>query len=108
MADISKMLFSKIYPLLINKVERKGRTRQDAIDVTCWLTGYTEDQISSLENSNATYGDFINNAPSWNPESDSIKGSICGIKVESIEDPFMKKVRQLDKLIDDLAKGKKR
>lgn len=108
MADVSKMLFSKIYPLLINKVERKGRTRQDAIDVTCWLTGYTEEQISALENSDATYGDFINNAPSWNPESDSIKGSICGFKVESIEEPFMKKVRQLDKLIDDLAKGKKR
>lgn len=106
MADVSTMLFTKIYPFLIAKVERKGRTRKEAIEVTTWLTGYTEEQIEALEASDATYGDFINNAPCWNPKSEQITGSICGIKVETIEDPFMKKVRQLDKLIDELAKGK--
>ena len=106
MADIKTMLFSKVFPLLINKVERKGRSKADAIGVTCWLTGYTPEQLSAMEADGTTYGDFINNAPAWNPLSDSIKGSICGVKVETIEDPFMKRVRQLDKLIDELAKGK--
>lgn len=106
MADISTMLFAKVFPLLINKVERKGRTKEEALEVTCWLTGYTTEQLISMETSTVTYGEFINQAPCWNPKSIGIKGSICGIRIENIEDPFMKKVRILDKLIDDLAKGK--
>ncbi len=106
MADISTMLFSKVYPMLIQKVERKGRAAEEAIGITCWLTGYTPEQLTALDADGATYGDFINNAPAWNPLAVHISGSICGYKVQEIEDPFMKKVRQLDKLIDDLAKGK--
>ncbi|MCQ2238337.1 MAG: DUF2200 domain-containing protein [Bacteroidaceae bacterium] len=106
MADISTMIFSKVYPMLVQKVVRKGRTAEEAIEITCWLTGYTPEQLSALETEGASYGDFINQAPAWNPLADHIKGSICGIKVETIEEPFMKKVRQLDKLIDELAKGK--
>lgn len=106
MADVSTMLFAKVYPMLIQKVERKGRTADEAIGITCWLTGYTPEQLKALETDGATYGQFINQAPAWNPLSNNIKGSICGIKVETIEEPFMKKVRQLDKLIDELAKGK--
>ena len=100
------MSFAKVYPMLIAKAERKGRTRKDVLEVTSWLTGYTHEEIEALLNSDTTYGDFFRKAPALNPNRKLIKGSICGIKVELIEDPLMQEIRYLDKLVDELAKGK--
>ena len=100
------MAFSKVYPLLVQKAERKGRTKAEVDEVTFWLTGYTPEQINEAVVSDITYGEFLNKAPEWNPRSELITGKVCGIQVETIEDPLMKKVRQLDKLVDELAKGK--
>ncbi len=107
MADVSQMLFKKVFPLLVQKTERKERSKDEVLQkITSWLTGYTPEQLLALESSEATYGEFIREAPLWNKASDRIKGRICGVKVEEIEDEFMRKVRQLDKLVDELAKGK--
>ena len=100
------MSFAKVYPMLIAKAERKGRTRKDVLEVTAWLTGYTHEQIEALLASDTTYGDFFRKAPALNPNRLLVKGSICGIKVELIEDPLMQEIRYLDKLVDELAKGK--
>ena len=100
------MSFAKVYPMLIAKAERKSRTREEVLEVTAWLTGYTDEEIEALLNSDTTYGDFFRKAPALNPNRKLIKGSICGIKVELIEDPLMQEIRDLDKLVDELAKGK--
>ncbi len=100
------MSFAKVYPMLIAKGERKGRTREEVLEVTAWLTGYTPDGIEELLKSDVTYGDFFRNAPGLNPNRRLIKGSICGVKVELIEDPLMQEIRYLDKLVDELTKGK--
>ena len=100
--SIFDMPFSKVYEALVNKAVKKGRTRAEVGEITCWITGY-----SNLEElGNKTYGEFITEAPSWNTRAELITGKICGVQVEKIEDPMMKKVRQLDKLVDELAKGK--
>ena len=100
------MSFAKAYPLLIAKAERKGRTRNEVLAVTAWLTGYTNEQLEELLVSDITYGDFFGNAPAMNPARKQIKGSVCGVKVETIQDPLMQEIRYLDKLVDELAKGK--
>ena len=100
------MSFTKVYPMLIAKAERKGRTRAEVLEVTAWLTGYTYAQIEAQLESDLSYGDFFRQAPALNPNRTLIKGSICGIKVELIEDPLMQNIRYLDKLVDELAKGK--
>ena len=100
------MSFAKVYPMLIAKAERKGRTRDEVLEVTAWLTGYTHEGIEVLLESNTTYGDFFRKAPALHPNRKLIKGSICGIKVELIEDPLMQEIRYLDKLVDEHAKGK--
>ena len=100
------MSFGKVYPMLIAKAERKGRTREEVLEVTAWLTGYTHDQIEAMLSSDTTYGDFFRKAPVLNPNRALIKGSICGIKVELIVDPLMQNIRYLDKLVDELSKGK--
>ena len=100
--SIFDMPFSKVYEALVKKAEKKGRTKAEVDEVTRWLTGH-----SDLEELNGKrYGEFIAEAPLWNPRAEYITGKICGVQVETIEDPMMKKVRQLDKLIDELAKGK--
>ena len=100
--SVFDMSFSKVYNCLIQKAERKGRTKAEVDEVIIWLTGYkSSDAICDV-----TYGEFLSSAPSWNPRADLITGSICGMRVESIEDPMTKKMRQLDKLVDELAKGK--
>lgn len=103
---IFNMSFAKVYPLLIAKAERKNRTREEVLQITEWLTGYTPEQIEAALQSDMTYGDFFRQAPALNPNRKLIKGSICGIKVELIEDPLMQEIRYLDKLVDELAKGK--
>ena len=100
------MLFSKVYPLLIAKAERKGLTREEVITVTSWLTGYGADNIESALSSEITYGDFFRNAPAPNPDRNLITGVVCGVRVETVEDPLMRDIRYLDKLVDELAKGK--
>ena len=103
---LKNMSFEKLYGCLVAKVERKGRTRNDVDTVTSWLTGYTSQQIDEMMSDGTTYGSFIDHAPAWNPLFTKITGRICNVRVEEIEDPFMRKVRCLDKLVDDLAKGK--
>lgn len=103
---IYKMSFSKIYPLLVNKVMKKGRTQDEADEVICWLTGYSKEDIPTLLENGIDYGTFFKDAPAMNENRFLIKGTICGIKVENIDDPLMRDIRYLDKLIDELAKGK--
>lgn len=105
-ADVTQMLFAKLYPLLVNKAEKKGRTREEVDLVTAWLTGYTPGDIARLEQSDISYGDFFRSAPALNPNRALITGKVCGIRVEEIEDPLMREIRYLDKLVDELAKGK--
>ena len=104
--DVTKMPLAKIYPLLVAKAEKKGRTREEVDQVTSWLTGYTPQELSQMEQSDISYGDFFQNAPAMNPKRALITGKICGVRVEEIEDPLMRDIRYLDKLVDELAKGK--
>lgn len=107
MANVFEMKFSKVYPLLVAKAERKGRTAEEVYEVTTWLMGYDTETILSMLDSEISYGDFFRQAPAMHPNRKLIKGKICGISVESIEDPLMQDIRYLDKLVDELAKGKK-
>ena len=100
------MSFAKVYPMLIGKAERKGRTRDEVLTVTAWLTGYSHKELEKLLDSEITYGDFFRHAPALNPMRKQIKGSVCGVKLETIQDPLMLEIRILDKLVDELAKGK--
>ncbi|MBQ6234096.1 MAG: DUF2200 family protein [Clostridia bacterium] len=99
---VFEMSFDKVYEALVQKAERKGRTRAEVDEVTCWLTGYPDLDAPA----GGTYGDFLAKAPSWNPRAEMITGKVCGVQVETIVDPMMKRVRQLDKLVDELAKGR--
>lgn len=103
---IYNMSFAKVYPLLIAKAEKKGRTGEELDEVTSWLTGYTKEQIADCLISGITYGDFFLNAPALNPNRKLITGKICGISIEDIKEPLMQEIRYLDKLVDELAKGK--
>ena len=105
-ADVTQMPFAKLYALLVAKAEKKGRTRQEVDQVTAWLTGYTPADLARLEQSETSYGDFFRNAPALNPNRTRITGKICGVRVEEIEDPLMRDIRYLDKLVDELAKCK--
>lgn len=100
------MPFSKVYPMLIAKAERKGRSREEVEEITGWLTGYTPAQIQEAMDNGMGYGDFFRKAPCPNPARRLIKGSICGVRVETIEDATMQEIRYLDKLVDELAKGR--
>ena len=103
---VYNMSFSKIYSLLVGKAEKKGRTIGEVIQVITWLTGYTADEIEKAVENSSTYGDFFRNAPQLNPNRRLITGVVCGVRVEMIEEPLMQEIRYLDKLIDELAKGK--
>lgn len=104
--NIYEMKLSKIYPLLVAKAVRKNRTQEEVDEVINWLTGYTPEEIHKLNETDITYSEFFTNAPCLNPNRKLIKGVICGIRVENIEEPMMQEIRYLDKLIDELAKGK--
>ena len=102
------MSFASVYPHYVTKAEKKGRTKEELDEIIRWLTGYT--QSRSRENrsrSEPDFREFFDKAPKFNPNASLIKGVVCGIRVEEIEDPLMQKIRYLDKLIDELAKGKK-
>ncbi len=100
------MKLSKVYPLLVNKAVRKGRTKAEVDEVISWLTGYSADEIARLVDSDIDYGAFFSEAPAPNPNRALIKGVVCGVRVEDIEEPLMREIRYLDKLVDELAKGK--
>lgn len=103
---IFKMPFAKVYPLYINKAEKKGRTKAEVDEVIMWLTGFTYEQLVTEIENKTDFATFFANAPQLNPAANSIKGVVCGVRVEEIEDPLMQKIRYLDKLVDELAKGK--
>lgn len=104
---IYKILFSSVYPLYIQKVEKKGRTKEELDIVIKWLTGYSDDQIKVQIEKKVDFQTFFAEAPEINPNASKITGVICGYRVEEIEDPLIQKMRYLDKLIDEIAKGKK-
>lgn len=98
--------FSKVYPLYVQKAERKGRTRAEVDTVICWLTGYDAAGLRrQLEREN-DFATFFAEAPAMHPNTSLIKGVVCGVRVEDVEDPLMRQIRYLDKLVDELAKGK--
>ena len=103
---VFSMSFAKVYPLLVQKAERKGRTKAEVDEVICWLTGYDAGGLQSQIDKGVDLTTFYAEAPNMNPNRDLIKGVVCGIRVENVEDPLMKTIRQLDKLVDELAKGK--
>ncbi len=103
---IYSMKLSKIYPLLVQKAERKGRTENEVMEIIFWLMGYDEESLNKQLEKDVSYGEFFTQAPRMNPDRELIKGVVCGVHVENIEDPLMRDIRYLDKLVDELAKGK--
>jgi hypothetical protein len=100
------MKFAGVYPLYVQKAERKGRTRDEVDRIICWLTGYDRAGLERQIEQGVDFETFFAQAPAMNPNTSLITGVVCGIRVEEIEDPLMQKIRWLDKLIDELAKGK--
>ncbi|WP_214894353.1 DUF2200 domain-containing protein [Exiguobacterium sp. H66] len=98
--------FSSVYPLYVKKVERKGRTKQEVDTIIRWLTGYSEQQLAQLSQDTTTFETFFAEAPDMQERRSLIKGVVCGVRVEDVEDDLMREIRYLDKLIDELAKGK--
>lgn len=103
---VYKMAFAGVYPHYITKAEKKGRTKEEVDEIIYWLTGYDKLALESVIENKTNFQDFFNQAPSFQPNATKITGVICGYRVEDIEDEIMQKVRYLDKLIDELAKGK--
>lgn len=103
---IFTMPFSKVYPHYIAKAERKGRTKSEVDQLINWLTGYTPKELEEILNKGIDFETFFNEAPKLNPARKTIKGVICGVRVEEIQNPLMQEIRYLDKLVDELSKGK--
>ena len=103
---IYAMRFARVYPLYINKAERKGRTKSEVDEIIRWLTGYSQQDLDAQIEQGTDFESFITDAPRLNPSRELIKGVVCGVRVEDIEEPVMREIRYLDKLIDELAKGK--
>jgi len=100
------MSFASVYPLYVQKVEKKGRTKAEVNTIICWLTGYTQQDLQRQIDNNSDFETFFAQAPQINQNASKITGVICGYRVEEIEDKLMQKIRYLDKLIDELAKGR--
>ena len=103
---VAALNFAKVYPLYVQKAERKNRTKQEVDQIICWLTGYDQAGLQQQIEQGSDFETFFARSPRLHPNSALIKGVVCGVRVEEIQDPLMKKVRYLDKLIDELAKGK--
>ena len=103
---IYKMSFAGVYPHYINKAEKKGRTKAELDEIIFWLTGYNKESVQKVIDNKTDFETFFADAPQLNPNVSKITGVICGYRVEEIEDPLVQKVRYLDKLVDELAKGK--
>ena len=104
---IYRMTFASVYPHYVTKTERKGRTRSELHEIIRWLTSYREEALADRLARKTTFEAFFDEAPALHPNVGKITGLICGIRIEEIEDPLMKKIRCLDKLVDELAKGRK-
>lgn len=101
-----RMEFAAVYPLYVKKAERKGRTKEEVDRIILWLTGYDRDGLQAQIDGAVDFRQFFAEAPAMHPNRTLIKGVVCGVRLEEIEDPLMKQIRYLDKLIDELAKGK--
>jgi len=98
--------FASVYPHYVNKAEAKGRTKQEVDEVICWLTGYSSDALAHQIEQRTDFETFFGEAPVLHPNASKITGTICGVRIQEIEDPLMRNIRYLDKLIDELAKGR--
>jgi hypothetical protein len=96
---------SSVYPIYLAKLERKGRTGAELDEVTCWLTGFSEDELRAHLERGTTFADFFD-AARLNPKAELVTGVVCGVRVENVDDPLMQQIRRLDKLVDELAKGR--
>jgi hypothetical protein len=103
---IFKTAFAAVYPMYVQKAKRKGRTKDEVDEVICWLTGYDRKGLHHQIEQRSDFETFFAKAPGMSPNSHMITGVVCGVRVEEVEDPLMKKIRQLDKLVDELAKGR--
>ena len=103
---IYAMSFASVYPHYVAKAEKKGRTKAEVYEIVRWLTGYTQTALDRQIEKKTTFEEFFAAAPRMNPSRDLIKGVVCGVRVENVEEPLMREIRYLDKLIDELAKGK--
>ena len=103
---IFSMPFAKVYPMYIQKAEKKGRTKSEVDQCILWLTGYDREGLDEQIEQESDFATFFAQAPQMNPNSTLIKGVVCGVRVEDVDDPLMQKIRYLDKLVDELAKGK--
>lgn len=104
--NVSAIKFAKIYPMYVQKAERKNRTKEEVDRIICWLTGYDDAGLRKQIEKENDLETFFAQAPAFHPNASLIKGVVCGVRVEDIDDPLMRRVRYLDKLIDELAKGK--
>lgn len=103
---IFKTSFASVYPHYVRKAEKKGREKREVDEVICWLTGYSPDALAMQIERKTDFETFFNDAPSLNPNASKITGVICGVRIEEIENPLMQKIRFMDKLVDELAKGR--
>ena len=103
---INTMIFANVYPFYVAKAERKGRTKKEVDEIICWLMGYSQKELVAQIKKQVDMETFITNAPQPNPLRVLVKGIVCGVRVEDIKDPIMREIRYLDKMIDELAKGK--
>ena len=104
---IYKMSFSNVYPHYLVKAERKNRTKEEVDEIIRWLTGYSQEELKTQIDKEVNFEEFFDQAPAMNPARREVKGVICGVRVEEIEEPLMQEIRYMDKMIDELAKGKK-
>jgi hypothetical protein len=103
---IYTMSFASVYPLYVAKAERKGRTKAEVDEIICWLTGYSKKELDAVVEKQLDFRTFFAEAPRMNPSRSLITGIVCGVRVEDIQEPLMREIRYLDKLIDELARGK--
>lgn len=103
---IFAMAFAKVYPLYVQKAERKNRTKTEVDRIICWLTGYDQAGLEKQISAQSDFETFFAQAPAIHPNASLIKGVVCGVRVEEVQDPLMRNIRYLDKLVDELAKGK--
>ena len=104
---IYKMSFSSVYPHYLAKAERKNRTKEEVDEIIRWLTGYSQEELKAQIENEVNFEEFFDQAPAMNPARREVKGVICGVRVEEIEEPLMQEIRYMNKMIDELAKGKK-
>lgn len=103
---VYKMSFASVYPHYISKAEKKGRSKEEVDEIICWLTGYDNQKLQQIIDDKTDFENFFSNAPQINPNASKIKGVICGYRIEEIEEERMRQIRYLDKMIDELAKGR--